>query len=465
MKREFDSPRFHGRLLGYLFYLARKYGITFAKQEDLTIMNLITKVLEKADKGECSIITGLMEIWDKKRKLEESAGITYTANGEAPIHEKGMKDVNSIMRMYGNFNMLFEERDFYGEEEKLINEEKKKNKKITIGIFSTIIAIVTLIIIYNLPYFKEMRYYNEVVERNSVYACQDYYSEYPNGRHYEEVMLLEANLTDKPIVVVTKYLNRFPDGKYSTEFNIKCDSLWDKEIEKYNSRDKSNESPEATRYMTAMLNYMKKERVNSVYLHITPNIQLKDYNDFSDNAKAYLEIINSLSSNSKSLTIKDNILSLTGNFNEGDKESLYMILANGVKKSFERMFSSDFVSVMTDKHLTVQKSPVLKFNYVIKNQIFDIINNEEVPAIWNYSKNGVLEKYILGIDVAFDAKFSIPNSDIEYYYSEIGEPGNEIRGIRNIEDGYRQMTQMCFAHFANKMSEHLGLEKEYFNEH
>ena len=49
MKREFDSPRFHGRLLGYLFYLARKYGITFAKQEDLTIMNLITKVLEKAD--------------------------------------------------------------------------------------------------------------------------------------------------------------------------------------------------------------------------------------------------------------------------------------------------------------------------------------------------------------------------------------------------------------------------------
>ena len=32
------------------------------------------------------------------------------------------------------------------------------------------------------------------------------------------------------------------------------------------------------------------------------------------------------------------------------------------------------------------------------------------------------------------------------------ENENEIRGIKDIKDGYRQMTQVCFAKFSDKMS-------------
>lgn len=39
------------------------------------------------------------------------------------------------------------------------------------------------------------------------------------------------------------------------------------------------------------------------------------------------------------------------------------------------------------------------------------------------------------------------------------ENENEIRGIKDIKDGYRQMTQVCFAKFSDKMSVNLGLEK------
>ena len=44
------------------------------------------------------------------------------------------------------------------------------------------------------------------------------------------------------------------------------------------------------------------------------------------------------------------------------------------------------------------------------------------------------------------------------------ENENEIRGIEDIKDGYRQMTQVCFAKFSDKMSVNLGLEKTYFRE-
>lgn len=44
------------------------------------------------------------------------------------------------------------------------------------------------------------------------------------------------------------------------------------------------------------------------------------------------------------------------------------------------------------------------------------------------------------------------------------ENENEIRGIEDIKDGYRQMTQICFAKFSDKMSVNLGFEKTYFRE-
>ncbi|MBO8458953.1 MAG: hypothetical protein IAA73_01255 [Bacteroidetes bacterium] len=44
------------------------------------------------------------------------------------------------------------------------------------------------------------------------------------------------------------------------------------------------------------------------------------------------------------------------------------------------------------------------------------------------------------------------------------ENENEIRGIEDIKDGYRQMTQVCFAKFSDKMSVNLGFEKTYFRE-
>lgn len=153
-------------------------------------------------------------------------------------------------------------------------------------------------------------------------------------------------------------------------------------------------------------------------------------------------------------------MSLKENFTAADQGDLKQILAEGVEKSFSRMFSSDLVSIVTSPQEADDASPILTFNYVIKNRTED--NDSKVPNIWTYTSDNKPQAYILAIDVKFDVLFSIPDSDVIYTYSEIGEPGDEIRGIRDIKDGYRQMTQVCFAKFSNRMSGNLGLEGTYF---
>ena len=89
---------------------------------------------------------------------------------------------------------------------------------------------------------------------------------------------------------------------------------------------------------------------------------------------------------------------------------------------------------------------------------------QDVNSNWTYVQDDTPKAYILAIDVEFDAKFSIPGSDITYEYSEVGDPGNEITGIEDVKDGYRRMTTVCFAKFSDKMAENLGLEEIYFKE-
>ena len=123
------------------------------------------------------------------------------------------------------------------------------------------------------------------------------------------------------------------------------------------------------------------------------------------------------------------------------------------------MFSPELVSVVTNSFEADEKSPVITFNYTIKNRNEDADN--KIPEIWVYSTNNIPKSYILAIDVSFDAEFKIPNSSVTYIYSEVGDPGNEISGIEDIKDGYRRMTVACFAKFSDKMSVNLGLEKVY----
>lgn len=453
MNNQFSSSRWYGRLLGMLLNIASKKGVRFASREEMTLLNLFVKVAEVSNENDKTCISQLMKIWSEEKKYEEENGIKYSAAEEKELQDKGVREANIVLKAYGDSKRLLDEQDFCAEEERWLAEAKRKRDKRNKKILRGIAAVILILVVYNLPFFKEWRFYNDVVDDRTVSRCNDYYREYSDGRHYEEVMSLELELTDNPFPVVMRYLKRFPNGKYQDEFNEKCDELWDEEIAKYKNRDKTNDNPESVRYMEAMLQHMKKHRINTVLLEIKPHVGLKDYEEYDEKIRNFMELLYS----NKGLPLKENMVSLKENFAEGDRSTLTMILADGVKKSFEKMFSSDIVSVVTAEEDSDDKSPRMVFDYVVKNQGLD----EDIPNIWTYTTNDVAKAYLLGIDVTFNVNFSIPDSDVFYTYSEVGEPGEEISGIENIRDGYRQMTQVCFAKFSNKMSENLGLERTY----
>jgi len=111
-----------------------------------------------------------------------------------------------------------------------------------IGIVS---VIITAIVVYNLPYFREIRFFNKVEEAHNLVMCDRYISKYPDGKHLDDVMYIRIQILEHNMPSVTEYLEKFPSGKHVTEVNALCDILWDKEIERYNKRDKGNESKAA----------------------------------------------------------------------------------------------------------------------------------------------------------------------------------------------------------------------------
>ena len=322
-----------------------------------------------------------------------------------------------------------------------------------IGIVS---VSITAIVVYNLPYFREIRFFNKVEEAHNLVMCDRYISKYPDGKHLDDVMYIRIQILEHNMPSVTEYLEKFPSGKHVTEVNALCDILWDKEIERYNKRDKGNESKAAVKYMSEMLQYMKKHRINSILVDVNSTLKLKDYNEYDTDVRKLLEILNK-----DKISIADGMISLKSNFTSTDNTTLMDILISGVQKSVNKIFSPNFITVVSFSD-NKDRMPHLMFNYTITSQ--EISNGKVIiPHIWKYTnESGVTLNYLMGISVEFQAHFSIPESSTVFDYIEKSEPSDNINDVKNIRDGYRQMTQICFALFSNKMSKNLGLEETYF---
>lgn len=436
--------------MGMLLFVARKNGLNIDITNS-TLLSLMEQVFPIADEHEKNIINRLIE-------KTNSAG---NANDEEKdqLIKIGFAEAIWLYSKYRSFNNILDEVDYHAmmlQEQEAAEKSKRKSRRIKWSLF----AIVVLSICLYKFFLGDYLMYQDVKQEREVYMCKQYYDEYPDGWFYEKVMRIEMEVTDSPIGVYREYMQKFPDGKYISTVKSNYETLWNNEIAKYEQRDKSNEDPELVRYMMALLKHLKANNTSTVLLEINQHIDLKDYSEYDEEIKGLLvEMINE----ETSLPLEENMLSLKDNFTQGDKEMLYHILSEGVQNGFNKMFAEDFVKIVTSSDEAEKNSPVLIFNYTIKNQAFwlDDLNIIEIPEIWTYAVNNVPKSYLLGIDVLFDVYFTIPGSNVNYSYIEIGNPGEEISNIQGIRDGYRLMTQFCFARFSNKISERMGLEKTY----
>lgn len=436
------SARWFGRIVGALMIVAKKNNHRLGSLRDVTVLDLYIRVQEVAAEGEKELINQLMAKYNEKKKEEEKD----LEDSESQRQQRIGNQEAELLYRRGKFSDLIQEIDYNAQ------ENQAARKKILMWIIP-IAVIILSIVVYNLPYFKEMRFYNEVVRERELYKCMDYINMYPDGKHLEEVVFLKVDLTKK-MGNIMEYLDAYPVGKYADKVNALCDSLWDNEIAKYAMRDKTGEAADAIKYMEEMLKYMKENRINNIKIDIESKINLKDYSTYDERARKLLEI-----NTDSNLPLAQHMISLKDNFTNADQQTLREILLNGLQKSLDKIFTPGFIIAGTGG--TKLNSPNVHFVYNIENQETDL-GFCIIPEVWTYSENKVPKAYLLGISINFDATFLIPNSSVSYSYSERGNPESSISNIENIKDGYRKMTIMCFARFSNTMSDNLGLEEVYF---
>lgn len=334
----------------------------------------------------------------------------------------------------------------------------------------TIITILVLIfgglIVYNLPYFAEKRAYYKAVKENTIDGYQKYLYDYSDGKHVDEVLFLIMKLEGFNMNNLIDFIQKYPNSTYINEVYAEMDKLWDIEINKFKKQNIESINPQAAKYMTEMLLFMKKNHINTIFVDVEPNVNVKDIEDYDKKTQTLCATLYE-----NDIPFMENIISITSNFSSNDIEDLSSILINGLKRSFDKIFTKGFINFILndntydsysneDINKLSKTSPKIRFSYEIKNQEI-AFGEQKVPLIWIYGDNYRTISYVIGIEITCNTFFTIPNSSTSYDFTDKGEPEEDISHIGNEASGYREMARICFYKFSNKITKNiLGIELE-----
>lgn len=309
--------------------------------------------------------------------------------------------------------------------------------------------VIGCIAFYNM-FLGEYLDYKTAIEDRTEEAFDNYLWNHYDGRYREEVRFVQLETTQK-IDDVRSFIKDYPTSEYWEKAVAIKNDLWNAEIENYERKVKEqNGNPEAVKFFRQLLTYMKDNNVYDIHLKFKSNVSLNNYEDYSPEAKALLE-------SDADPTIEGNMIPLKPNFAQGSISRLEAIVEQGIDNSMDSVFSPGFVDVNTTADHS-DLSIIIEYN--IKNQEFDY-EGITIPDLWTYSEGDVFSSYLLGISIDFKFDFHIPESDQTYSFTERANPGAAINGVEDIRDGYKRMTQMTFALFANTISTNFGLDAGY----
>ena len=450
----FSSPRWFGRLNAVIRHIAMNSHLDVDYKAENPYLDYRMEVLEVATDIEKDVISRLEAKWTSAVMREQAEKIEFTMAQHRRLIRLGEIDLHRSSYDTDGLEVLLKEIDY----------TRRARIKVASIIF-VIVAAIASFYTYNHPYFRELRKYDEVLEARTISACMEYYSEWPKGPHYEDVMMIELEESYTKLPVIRRYLSKFPEGRFAGEVNAKYDTLWDYEICQYEKGD-SLATPEASAFMKDMLAYMKKNRIHEIKLVVKPELKLKDFHDYSPSVVKFYESFNSSHLEgfiySNNLPIKGNVVSVKNVLNRSMMMKLDALLTGDVIMGIDKMFTDSFVTVsgLVDD----PKAPVLEIRYTIHTQE-RMLSGDRAPSLWVHYTNSLLmhgkknvKEYLPGVDMNFELDFSIPDTDKSYVYKEKGLPGtDEISKVDDSEEAYRIMTQRCFDDFSKKMIKNIGL--------
>lgn len=450
----FSSPRWFGRLNAVIRYIAINRQLNVDHKAENPYLDYRAEALDVATDMEKNVISRLEAKWTSAVMQEQAEKVELSAAQHRRLIRLGETDMHRSPYDTDGLQVLLKDIDY--------------TRRARIKLFSIIfvtIAAISSVYTYNHPYFREIRKYDEVVEARTVEACREYYFDWPEGPHYEDVMQVELEAAYNKLPVIRRYLSKFPEGRYADNVNAKYDTLWDYEIYRYEKGD-SLASSEASMFMKDMLAYMKKNRIHEIKLIVEPELKLKDFHDYSPSVVNFYETFNSTHFQgfikSNGLPVKGNVVSVKSVLDPRQMMKLDAILTGDVIMGIDKMFSDSFVTI--SERIDDPKAPVLLLKYTIRTQETSLLG-KNAPSLWVHYTNSLVvsglknvKAYLPGVDMNFELNFSIPDTDKSYVYKEKGLPGtDEISRVDNSEEAYRIMTQRCFDDFSKKMIKNIGL--------
>jgi hypothetical protein len=309
-------------------------------------------------------------------------------------------------------------------------------------------------------FIREYIAYKKVVNERNHLAWDAYYETFPRGWHMEEVRFTQADVA-RDINSARNFLNFFPDSKHAKQIMAVRDSLWDAEILLYQGRaTHAGVDTGGVAFFKKLLLYMKANDKKEIYLQLNKKLALKDYTDYDSLARRICELDPYMDH-----PVSGNVLPLTKNFQAGDISYLESIVADGISKSFSKVFNPDFVSVIpyheNDNYATA-KDLFIKLDYTIQNQEIQLDNGIVIPDLWIISSDKKFECYEIGIGVHFNFSLSIPETQFTYAFLEHAVSLKDIEHAEGNEGIYRKMTANAFAECANSISEKFGIKGAYF---
>lgn len=336
----------------------------------------------------------------------------------------------------------------------------------------TVVAVIAAVVLgiglYHLPYFAELRAFSDAKEilASANYweydiAVADYFNKYPEGAHAQEVVLFAVQANEqqnRPVDVVkygTRYLHDYPDGKYTEQVTVLHNQIWDNEIARFDAAAAGAASEDGTAYVRAMLRYMRDHHVNTVEVKGNPTLSLKEYSEYPEHVRTLLEIL----SNHKVSPIRlpDDMETIKNRITLSSASSYTSIITKSLQRGFNRVLSPDFIVFSEDTD--DPDLPTVTVDYTISTQE-SYYGGTAVPEIWEY-KSGpsymmTPKCYLLGIGITFDAKFTLPDSDVSYTVHSKGDPGSETINVDRSQ-AYTTMCVRCTERFSQTIADDLGI--------
>lgn len=346
----------------------------------------------------------------------------------------------------------------------------------------------------------EQNIFNETLENykdiDRASAWDEYFEKFDSGKNYAEARSIyeRGSFLDlkydvnrwfagtenlkSPLSQVNTFTSEFPESKYKPAADSLYGIIWDRLNESFAkvSRRKVDKNG-GIAFFKACMQYLEEEKKDTIFFHFTNwDVQLKDWEDYTESAKEYLDELTVLLNSSSQDVFSANYDPFgvkspppSGDSPPSAKTYLQGEARTSNKNSFVKELKNDFQSIfgnapftiaIADENASMKDNITFNVDTRIGNQEFKM-EGQTIPELYTITTSEdfltkTFDGYIFGIESDCSVQGRIPGQDISFQGKFIGDPAGSFSQISGISDAYTKLVGSIFESMGKSVGEQLG---------